>query len=738
MRISNPIQINDWDVRKFITLILVIQSLFLYTILFEVPILRQVFGFINLTFIPGILIIRVLKLHKIGTVETILYTVGLSVSSLMFIGLFANQFYPLLGASKPISFMPLYLTFIGVVLTLCFLTYLIDRDFSNPDFINLNNLFSPFVLLLLLLPFLSIFGTYLVNFYQNNILLILLLLIVSLIPLFVILDKFPINAIPLSVILIAISLLFHRSLISMNLWGSDVFSEYYYSNLVLKMSFWNSSIYSNLNAMLSVTMVPPIYSIICDMELKWVFKIINSLIYSFMPLGLYYLFQKQTNSKIAFLSVFFFMAFPDFYRVMPVVVRQDFGELFLMLLALSLTSKNLSPPKKALILLIFSISLIMSHYALASIYSAFFVGAYFIFSLDKYRKLQNMSGIKDFYSIKNNARRFVGFNFIILFLTFTLGWYIFVSESSTFETVAGIGNRVISNIQNSFDPNYSESLNTAIAGTTSPLYTALKFINIIPMVFITIGIIASFLKSTSKFDIFPQRIIFDDEYIVFSYLNYLFLICSLILPYFSGNLGTMRIFHLSLIFLAPFCIIGYISSIKLINKMITLSWLNQKGIYNLNLLSLFFMIFLLFNTGLIHEVLKDDNPCSISLSNQKEYLEMSPLFREGEVYGAIFLTKIIGERDVYSDIFGRQLLRASIWPKERIYLFERNTETLPSGVYIYFRKLNVENKLMVRSSKSEITSERPYTLLDLNTTLFYNTFLSKNKIYSNGMSEIYK
>ena len=54
----------------------------------EIPVLGQIVGFIVLTFIPGFLILRIIKPHKLGVTESLLYSVGLSIAFVMFLGLF--------------------------------------------------------------------------------------------------------------------------------------------------------------------------------------------------------------------------------------------------------------------------------------------------------------------------------------------------------------------------------------------------------------------------------------------------------------------------------------------------------------------------------------------------------------------------------------------------------------------------------------------------------------------------
>jgi len=92
---NNPIQMNDWCIRKFLIFILSLQlamwgTIGLDAINIQIPIIRPIIGFIYLTFIPGISILRILRLHNIGNIETLLYAVGLSLTTIMFTGFLMN------------------------------------------------------------------------------------------------------------------------------------------------------------------------------------------------------------------------------------------------------------------------------------------------------------------------------------------------------------------------------------------------------------------------------------------------------------------------------------------------------------------------------------------------------------------------------------------------------------------------------------------------------------------------
>ena len=93
--LRDPLTMNDWELRRTLLVTVVLQIVFLGSaglnaIGMPLLIVQQVTGCIFLLFIPGVLLLRVLRLHNLGPVATPLYAVGLSIATLMFSGLLIN------------------------------------------------------------------------------------------------------------------------------------------------------------------------------------------------------------------------------------------------------------------------------------------------------------------------------------------------------------------------------------------------------------------------------------------------------------------------------------------------------------------------------------------------------------------------------------------------------------------------------------------------------------------------
>lgn len=739
MQINNPIQMNDWEIKKFLKVVLAIQLAMLGVIGLDaiglqIPILGQLIGFIYLTFIPGILILRILKLHKLGNIETLLYTVGLSIATLMFTGLFMNTVYPLFGVSGPISITPLIITISVIVLMLCILCYIRDRDFSESSFIDVGGVLSPPALFLCSIPFLAVFGTYLVNFHHNNILLMFLVVIIALIVILIAFDKFiPKNLYPLAVFVIAISILFHNSLISMYIWGCDINYELYLTNLVKTDFIWDPTMYGTCNAMLSLVMLAPIYSIISNMHIAWVFKIIYPLLFSLVPLGLYRVFQKQTGDKIAFLSCFFFVSVFTFYTEMLALARQQIAELFLILLILVMIDKNMDKMKRAFLSIVFGISLAVSHYGLSYIYMFCLISAWLLLVSGENPAIQELKS--NFYSkfgkkiekpagnpVSSKVDRTISSTFVLLFITFTLAWYMYVSSSTAFNAIVSIGDRIASSIFTDFlNPEAAQGMDIILGKTVSPLHDVTKYLHLLSQFFILVGVITLMLNR--------RGMKFEREYEAFSYANLIICSGSIALPYFASALNTTRLYQIALIFLAPFCVIGGITVFKVLSRIVKASWTNESVRSSLKILSVFLAIFLLFNSGWIYEV-ADDGPVSISLSQDK-LLVFRAVIHEQDMAGAEWLS--VHRKNsipVYADDYTHAAV--TLWaygfvPKEQVIRVIKEPTEIKDDSYVFLSYVNVAWDAIFFSPEG-----KPI-LYSLNSTTFFHLVNNhKNKIYDNG------
>ncbi len=716
---NNFIQINDWKIKDFFKFILIIQLLFYSTIILDtigLPFLylRIFIAFIYLAILPGMIILRILKLHKLGNSNTLLYSIGLSIIFLMVIGLLMNLIYPLFRISRPLSTMNLIITISIAIFFLCFLSYIRDKDFFAPSEMCVSELLSTPALFLYLIPILVINGTYLVNYYHSNILLMFVILIISSVPLLITFSKFiPKNLYPLTIFIIASSLLYHRTLISPYITGYDMQFEYYFYKLVDINGFWDSSLAYNSNSVLSVTIFPAIYSNLMNMDGAFVFKTIYPVLFSFVPLGLYKVFSKQTDEKIAFLSVFYFMSIFVFFLDMTTVGKQQISEIFYMLLILTMIDDNIDSFMKVFLSVLFGTGMIFSHYG-----TSYFYMLISICTLSISKLILNYRN-KVFTSIT-----------ILRFMVFGIFWYIYNSSSSSFITVINMGERIINSIHLVFYFRSTQALKLLFETRRSLLWAIFFDLYYISQFFIFIGII-SLIFSIKK----GKKIIYDNEFVAFSIASFILFLLSLSIPSFRG-LNIHRMYHLYTFFLAPFFIIGWIN---LFDKISTISsWKMIKRKYHLRILSIFLTIFLLFNSGFIFEMTNEPQ-VSISLSQERVKksgnMEMinymyTKFFMDSDVFSVRWISlRKDNQYKIYADHSRIKLIFTSYGMMINEGSLLRNNICIRDDSYVYLGYPNLRYGVMSGPNSNQEYWNIKDILILLN---------QKNMIYSNGGSIIYK
>ena len=371
MKLETHIKLNDVSIQNLLATVLSLQ-IALWAVMglnvlgVSIPIVQPLIGFIYLTFVPGILILTALRLRNLGIVETALYAVGLSITVVLSIGLVLTIVFNALNMIKPFSFLAVTSSVSFVVLVLCAIAYFRNRTHPKPLFNTKMSVPLAPTLFLCIIPFLAVFSTYLVNTYNVNAGQLFLWLILGVVVLLIAFDKvIPSKLYPLAVFVIALTLLFQQTLISAWLTGADIQTEWSLANSVLNTGVWNpNSSFVQYNGMLSVVALAPIYSLISSLDLVWVFKIVYPVIFALVPVGLYQIFRRQLNDKVAFLSCFFFMSFAPFYTEMTTLARQEVAELFFVLLILLLVSKEMNQRIQSALFIVFGLSLVVSHYGL--------------------------------------------------------------------------------------------------------------------------------------------------------------------------------------------------------------------------------------------------------------------------------------------------------------------------------------------------------------------------------------
>ena len=750
MQVRNPITLNDWKLRNYFIVILGLHLGLLFVQLLEstnihIPFLQAILGFAFFSFIPGIIVLRIMRVHDLSTVETLLYAVGLSIAILMVTGLFMSVLYPIFGISRPMSPDLTLMTLSVTTPILLLLSLVRDKKSPEPDYINTETFLSRPAFLLYLVPLLTVIGTYFVNQYHSNGILMLVIALIAVIPILIGFDRvIPETLYPLAILSISISLLLHTSLISPYIWGYDIHYETFLANLVIDNAFWDFTSPGNVNAMLSVVLLAPMYSYITGLDLTWVFKLVYPIIFALVPLGLYHVFRRQVGAKSAFLACFFFASFIIFYAEMASLARQEIAELFLVLLIMLMVARNIPRRTHFVLFAVFGASLVVSHYGTSYIYLLALVVVWLAMTLssfaaargyDVFNRLRDIGGGSPSGggSPDRDDGRTITLAHVLFFTGFTIGWYMFVAGGTSFDTIVSIidhiGNTIVVDLLN---PEATEGLDLLISTPQSPLHTVAKGLHLITLALIVVGFIAVWFRRTTAD--------FSREYIALSFIALLFGVAGVLVPNFSSTLNTSRLYQIVLIILSPLCVIGGISILAATGTYITKlrsRWLT--GRTPLVLISILFSLLFLFSTGWIYEC-ANDQPTSIALSQDSitKYGGGTPknvfygtFIPEHDVFGARWLGKYMENGSVvYADRTRKDNVLTSYGNLARTPPFLPQTDFQPvSGAYTYLGTYNT----VERSASGPKEYYDYWSIKEI-----YPAICRNNKVYSNHQSEIYQ
>lgn len=535
----------------------------------NIPIVRQTIIFFYLAFIPGLLILKILKIET-SPIKTMLLSLCISLSFVMLFSAFENIFLASLGIERPLSEMPLTVSFSIAILILIGVC---KRCNSAISFLNLKPLLAPnillHILLCLLLPFLSIFGAYML-YVNGNYPLLMLVAIISIIPLFASLNKLQEGMYPFIIWSISFSLLCYNTLFCVN----SVY-ETAISCIVWKAGIWDPSVSGSHNSMLATSVLLPVFSTLLKTDIVWGVKITNILLFSVIPVILYEVYTTLGfDSKTSFLSSFLFVSLPWFRgEMVTCTARTTYAILFMSILMLLIFDKL--DYKKRLLSILFMFSIIVSHYGTSYLFMLILISSSLIILLQQ--------------KLGEKVENFV--TFTLLYVVLALFWYLYTSGSANFNTLIGFGKNVLIHFSELFQP---ESSATMQAVMTSFPYISIEltryFIYSI-LFFIIVGVLSLLYNHLFKGKRLLEDLEKSEKYFAFV-VGYSLALMTLLLPRTSMAL---RIFSISLVILAPLSIVGFSTFIKL-TKLNDIKSIDRRCLISFSLLLL---IFLLINTGFV-------------------------------------------------------------------------------------------------------------------------------------------
>lgn len=707
MKFIEDILDNKTYLESFYIILILIILTDLSTIL-NMIYFRQIMGSIFLTFIPGYLIIHILGLDRLEIFKRFILSIGLSISFIMIVGLIINNLLLSIGYDTPLTTISILSSFNILFILMDILELRLNgrhKIFSNNFAMTRSE--KGFIIIPIFFIPLSILGIYILNISNNNTLIIIFLIILLLyVVLACILNKkFPIKLYPLVIFLISVSLLSLLSMRSNYIVGSDIHEEYYLFQITLDQLYWKAIGNTALSACLSISILPAIYVSILNIAPQLLYKMLFSLIFSICPLVVYIISKKYVDETYAFLASFFFMSQLNFIWT-EYNPRTNVAILFYALSLMICFDSKINNAQKRVLLIIFVISAIVSHYSTAYI---FFIVLLFDFIGSKI--------ISKKYSFKN----IISFYSLMIFLALIFLWYAQVTKGGFDAGVHFIYTSFISLNEFFLIESRGGGIQAMVGADIAQkqIPHKIQFISTW-ILFSLIGLGMLDLLWNYKYMSFPGLIKdkmiflkekFEVEFFLIAIINTCLLIATVLVPKIAIGYSLDRVFGMATVILSLFFIIG---AIKLSDGLHISAYFIILLILIPNFLSI---------TGLTYQAF--DNPRSIYLNSKGQQYDTMYIHDQENSCSKWLEYHAKENIKVFGDFFGNARLRSQGMIRSPIYarsLIELGVYN-ESG-YLFLSYFDIKEQKMFDQYSG---------VHNLNNSLFSNNF----KIYENGGSTVW-
>lgn len=541
--------LNDWDRRSFLivniaTIVVLVLSFLLSDNGIKVPFLREASAIVLITLLPGFSIMKLARIYGLCAIKTLALAISISILITMCTGTLLDILGMHFGISAPLTEERLILANSAIALILAAFSYLMDRNDRSPLTVSFPKLGS-IELLLIAFPFLAfIAATYTSRTGDGSAQLLLYLCVAVMGAYLGIGRQISPRVYPLAVFCLALTLLLQSSLTSRYMveWA-DVSFEFWSSKQVILNGWWDPTEFGRTNSVLSITILAPTYALVSGMDLITVFKIVFPLLFCIVPLITYEFARKISMPQTAFLVAFLLIGSTCFYNEMLGLNRQIVAEVFMACFIMVLLMDELDTLHKGLFLSIFTMGITFSHYGLMMIFAACLIfagGSSFI--LNRLLPAKSIS-----------KRMIVGFTAFIIVMAYV--WYNLVINSMMFRLILRVVDQLLQGLAQFHGSRESVIFKIFNMGGLNLTQTSMVLNFYFILLFSIVGLAVYALRIRRGE---PGR----TDYLTLSIAFLAIITAGAYSPNIFNAVSEERLYHISLIVLAPLLPLGLGTVIK--------------------------------------------------------------------------------------------------------------------------------------------------------------------------------
>ena len=570
--------------------------------------------------IPGFLILALLGID-LHSPERFAYAVLTSIVTLMTGGFLLNAFTRLQAfpISQPFSSGVLIPSFCVLVVGLVTAIQLRQPRVELPS-IDFESISLRVVTLSLSLLCLSVFGATALKSTGQNIFLLSLFVLIALSA--VVVTELTPNQTTKLIFLYCISaaLLLQKTLATYYQHTGDGPKEFYFSNLVLANGVWNPAFSQPKNGMLSLVIYYPVHSIVSNLDLILVYKIVYPLIFSLVTIVLYSLYQRQIGEELAFVATLLVLFLHTYFVILAGSTRTGIGILFAAALLTINTNGTLARRQKVVFSLLFGCGLVVGYYAVAVIFIGVF-GLMFASNIT----------IPRFTGIRQDKSPLLSLPFVFLLGVISVSWYIHTTSSGVFSGIVLVLYSMVERVTEILTLRYSAAGHAVTSGPQSLTFSIIRFEFIFLTLLIGIGGLIGgnyvFRNTLEQYPLLsrlsqlltsvqPERLSLSSLYLYAS----AGMVSLLVLAFAPiSAIGIGRIYTIALIVLSPIAVLGAVSCCNIVGRF-------SRGIpIKTTVLALVLGLVLLVNSGVLATAVTHDTSPQPQLEDVDKDLTLEDL-----------------------------------------------------------------------------------------------------------------
>jgi len=340
----------------------------------------QALTWLCLSFLPGVALLRLLRLQPRSVLEGILYSLGLSVLVLMLSGLAANQILWAVGIARPLELAGIW-GFWNLVTIACIVAGLV----VNRQVLHTGRAHWPKVSKVTMLawagslcvPFVAMFGAFRLNNGGDALVAETAIgaATVIIIYMFAFRNRLSNATLAWCIFAIGLSVLLMTALRGWDITGHDIMREFRVYTMTHVSGRWDIAAYRDpYNACLSITILPEVYAKLLHTSGLVVFKCILQILLAVCPVVIYVLLRRFVSKLGALVGCGLFISYPTFINDSAMLTRQGVAYLFFALALLVALHASREKVHKVLFVLC-GLGVVLSHYSTSYMFVAIFGAA---------------------------------------------------------------------------------------------------------------------------------------------------------------------------------------------------------------------------------------------------------------------------------------------------------------------------------------------------------------------------